>query len=195
VIATHNRSKAGEMLTILSEGLPWLKIQTLADYEGAPEPEETGSTYEENAGIKSEAACLHLNLPCIADDAGIEIDALEGKPGVYSKRFLGESTDFKFKNRKVLEMLKDVSDENRGARYYCAVCLSIPNQSTQTFVATCYGKIALEPSGSGGFGYDPIFYLPELGCTMADLTAAEKHTVSHRGRVLAKVIDYLSALH
>lgn len=193
VIATHNRKKAGEMVQILSERFPKLEIKTLADYPGAPEPEETGDTYPENAAIKSESAARFTGEWCLADDAGLEIDALGGAPGVHSKRFEGEDSSFDHKIGRILEMMKDAPYEERGARFRCFIALTPPNLDGETilFNAICEGRIAESPSGAGGFGYDPIFYLPELGCTMADLTAAQKHEVSHRGKVLREFADFL----
>jgi len=195
VIATHNRKKAGEMVQILSERVPGLRLLTLADFEGAPEPDETGDTYEENARIKSESAARFTGEWCLADDAGLEIDALDGAPGVHSKRFEGAESSFDHKISRVLALLANVSEEGRGARFRCFVALSSPHaESTETFNAICEGRIASERSGNGGFGYDPIFFLPELGCTMADLTAEQKHAISHRGKVLGKVSKRLNEL-
>lgn len=204
VIATHNRKKAGEMMTILSRRLPDIEILTLADFEGAPEPEETGTTYWDNAAIKSASAAEFTGEWCIADDAGLEIDAMDGQPGLLSKRFAGEETPFPEKMAIILERLKDVPVEGRGARFRCCVSITPPAGvdapdaegarrigSSVVFEATCEGRIAFEPSGAGGFGYDPIFFLRELGCTMADLTADQKHQISHRGKVLAAVGEYL----
>lgn len=194
VIATHNRSKAGEMLTILSKSFPSLELRTLADYPGAPEPEETGSTYAENASIKAESGSRFTGEWCLADDAGLEIDALDGAPGLYSKRFGGEGLPFPEKIALVLEKLNGVPEGGRGARFRCCVALSAPGKPIRVLEATCEGRIAEQPSGSGGFGYDPIFFLPQLGCTMADLTAAEKHAVSHRGKVLKAFGDLWATL-
>lgn len=194
VIATHNRKKAGEMTTILSERFPTWEFLTLADYEGAPEPEETADTYEGNAVIKAESACRFTGEWCLADDAGLEIDALPGELGVWSKRFQGEETPFDEKMRVILSRMEGVPESQRGARFNCWVALARPAEEVVAFNAVCEGRIAEAPSGGGGFGYDPIFWLPELGCTMADLSAEEKHRVSHRGKVLAAVGDFLSRL-
>lgn len=195
VIATHNVKKAGEMVTILARRLPGLEIRTLAEYPGAPEPEESGTTYAENATIKAESAARFTHEWSVADDAGLEIDALDGGPGLHSKRFEGEETPFAEKMRRILERLDGVPTETRGARFRCCVAVAAPGVAspTKVFEATCEGRIALAPSGSGGFGYDPIFSLPELGCTMADLTADQKHAISHRGKVLALVGEDLAA--
>lgn len=204
------------MVQILSARFPEIDFKTLADYEGAPEPEETGTTYAENAAIKSESAATFTNEWCLADDAGLEIDALNGAPGLHSKRFEGEETPFPEKMARILELLNDVPEDKRSARFRCCIALSSPakqggstakpgwgrgpgtqdsevSTNTKLFEATCEGRISLSPSGAGGFGYDPIFYLPQLGCTMADLTAEQKHAISHRGKVLRMLAEYLAA--
>ncbi len=194
VIATHNAKKAGEMTTILSRRFPSVEWRTLADYPGAPEPEETGDTYAENAAIKAESACAFTGEWCLADDAGLEIDALQGQPGVHSKRFEGEDTPFPIKMKSILDQMSGLPEAVRGARFRCFVALARPKAPTKIFNAICEGVISSEPSGNGGFGYDPIFFLPELGCTMADLTADQKHGISHRGKVLGEVGDYFAQL-
>ncbi|MDX2066532.1 MAG: RdgB/HAM1 family non-canonical purine NTP pyrophosphatase [Fimbriimonadaceae bacterium] len=192
VIATHNRHKAEEMVTILASRFPKLQLLTLADFSGAPEPEETGSSYAENAAIKAESAARFTGEWCLADDAGLEVAAMGGEPGLYSRRFAGEETPFTEKMRRILDQLADVPTEGRGARFVCWVALARPGSPTELFSATCEGRIADAPSGNGGFGYDPIFWLPALECTMADLTPNQKHAVSHRGKVLAKVGEFLA---
>lgn len=191
VIASHNRKKAGEIVQILSASFPELEIRTLADYDGAPEPEETGTTYAENAAIKAESAAAFTGEWSLADDAGLEVDAMNGDPGLHSKRFAGEDTPFPEKMSIILGRVAGVPESGRGARFRCCIALTEPLGTTTVFEATCEGRIAQEPSGGGGFGYDPIFYLPELGCTMADLSADQKHSISHRGKVLRMLEDYL----
>ena len=192
VIATHNAKKAGEMMTILSAALPDRRLLTLADFPGAPEPDETGPDYESNALIKARSAVAVTGEECIADDAGLEVDALDGAPGVFSKRFGGEDLPFPQKIERMLKMLEEIPDAERTARFRCWVALVSPEGEEHTFEGVCEGRIAREPSGNGGFGYDPIFFLPELGRTMADLSANEKHAVSHRGIVLGEVIAHLN---
>jgi XTP/dITP diphosphohydrolase len=189
VVATHNRKKATEMNTILSARFPDLTLLTLADFDGAPEPDETGTTYAENALIKARSAAAFTQAPSAADDAGLEIDALDGAPGLYSKRFGGEDLPFPEKMALILDRLSGA--ETRRARFRCCVALVVDGREW-VVEATCEGSIAHAPSGSGGFGYDPIF-LPDdaPGRTMADLTAAEKHAISHRGKVLAMLGDLL----
>ncbi|MEI8281082.1 MAG: RdgB/HAM1 family non-canonical purine NTP pyrophosphatase [Armatimonadota bacterium] len=192
IIATHNRKKAGEMLTILSTRFPNIAFLTLADLEGAPEPEETGTTYADNAIIKAQSAFDFCREWCVADDAGLEIDALDGAPGLYSKRFGGEDLPFPEKMAKILSLIEH--EPNRAARFRCCVALIGPNHPPKVFTATCEGLIAENTSGTSGFGYDPIFFLPQLNCTMADLTPDQKHQISHRGKVLRELGDYLAAL-
>lgn len=194
VVATHNAKKGGEMLQILGARFPDLQIFTLNDLPNAPEPDETGSTYAENAIIKAESAAEVTGEWCVADDAGLEIDALQGQPGLYSKRFLGEDLPFIDKMQWILNEMKATPEGKRGARFRVAVALAKTGHRTMIFEATCEGRIAESMSGSGGFGYDPIFFLPELNRTMADLSADEKHQISHRGKVLRAFGDYLEAL-
>lgn len=194
IIATHNTHKAGEMRQILGARFPGLEIRDLTAYPHAPEPDETGTTYAQNAAIKAESALLATGEWCAADDAGLEIDALDGAPGLYSKRFEGAGTDFPTKMAKILSLLDGVPEEGRGARFRCCVALARPGHPTEVFEATCEGRISDAPSGKGGFGYDPVFHLPELRCTMADLTAEQKHVISHRGKVLAMLAERLEML-
>ncbi|MEQ1822288.1 MAG: RdgB/HAM1 family non-canonical purine NTP pyrophosphatase [Fimbriimonadaceae bacterium] len=208
VIATHNIKKGGEMVAILASALTETRILTLQDFPNAGEPEETGTTYQENATIKALSAAEDTGMPCLADDAGLEIDALGGEPGLYSKRFAGELTPFSDKMSIILHRLQGCTD--RKARFRCCIALAshkpLPTPSLTgvdahvnrhgdvyvlTIEATCEGVIAKEPSGNGGFGYDPIFFLPQLNCTMADLTSDQKHAISHRGKVLRALCLYL----
>lgn len=193
VVATHNQKKGQEMREILVARFPDLELLTLDDYPGIEEPEETGTTYAENAVLKAEAAAAATGEACVADDAGLEIDFLNGKPGLQSKRFLGEKTPFEVKIAAILEQMAGVPDEKRSARFRVAVALARPDQPVHSFAAACEGRIALEARGTGGFGYDSIFYLPNLGRTMAELTPEEKHAVSHRGKVLKMLGDYIQA--
>jgi XTP/dITP diphosphohydrolase len=184
VIATGNRKKGVEMATLLRE--TGLEILTLADFPDAPqEVPETGSTYMENAEIKAVSAAQATGRVCIADDAGLEIDALDGQPGLYSKRFLGEETPFPEKMAHILQMLKDIPEERRGCRFYCAVAIATPDAKVYRCTGVCEGRVGYAMRGSYGFGYDPIFLLPELGKHMAELPPEEKHKISHRGKALA----------
>lgn len=194
VIATHNKKKAGEMIQIISARFPNLVLKTLADYPDAPEPVETGDTYEENALIKARSAVQHTGEWSLADDAGLEIDAIPGELGIYSKRFAGEDTTFPEKMAIILERMKGLPEDKRAARFRCDIALVSPRGEEHVIEDTCEGRIAEEPSGAGGFGYDPIFYLPERQCCMANLTAEQKHSISHRGKVLRKLAEYLATL-
>lgn len=192
VVATHNARKGAEMRAILAKKAPGLTVLTLGDFPPAQEPEETGDTYEANAAIKAAAAVAVTGETCVADDAGLEIDALPGELGVYSKRFAGEETPFDEKMRLILARMADVPEERRACRFRVAVALARPGAETQVFTGVCEGRVAREPHGTGGFGYDPIFWHPELGCSMAELTAEQKHDVSHRGIVLRKLAVWLA---
>jgi len=191
VVATHNPAKAREMAEVLRGRAPRLEVVTLAEYPGAPEPEESGTTYEENAEIKVRSAAAYTGEVCVADDAGLEIDALPGELGPLSKRFAGEETSFAEKAAMILERMRGLPPTARGARFVCCVALQAPGEEPRAFRATCEGSIAQDPRGTGGFGYDPIFWLPSLGCTMAELTPAQKHEVSHRGKVLRELAVWL----
>ncbi len=196
VIATHNLHKAGEMATILKSLLPEIELLTLRDFPGCAEPEESGITYAENASIKALAAARVTESWALADDAGLEIEALGGAPGLKSKRFIGADAPFDQKMHRILELLSQVSPDNRKGRFRCSIALADPEQLDRPRLlisAICEGAIASEPCGEGGFGYDPIFYLPELGCTMAQLSPEEKHRVSHRGKVLRALVKTLQS--
>lgn len=196
VVATHNLRKGREMVDLLSAVSDRWQIRTLGEYEDAPEPEETSDTYEGNAKIKAHSAALFTGEWAIADDAGLEIDAMPGQLGVYSKRFAGVESTFEQKIERILSDLKGVPATDRTARFQCAVVVSEPSGEGHLFQATCEGRIVEAPRGANGFGYDPIFEpIKEdgtpLGFTMAELSMAEKHRISHRGKVLAKVIEFL----
>lgn len=193
VIATRNAAKAREMREILQRllGERW-EILDLTDFSPFDEPEESEDTYVGNALIKARAAAKATGELCIADDAGLEIDALGGAPGVHSKRFGGETMSFPQKISHVLALLEDLPPDRRSARFRCAVALVDPQGFEQTFEATCEGVIASEPRGSRGFGYDPIFLYPAAGKTFAEMMPEEKHAVSHRGKVLRLAAEALA---
>lgn len=193
VVASHNRSKSREICQLLEQGLADLEmeIRILADYPNAPMPDETADTYEGNARIKAIACAQFTGEISLADDAGLEIDALGGQPGLFSRRFAGESTPFPVKMAILLEKLKAVPDERRSARFRCAVAIAVPNGEVYTFEDTLEGRIAQAPRGQAGFGYDPIFYLPQLGCTVAELPSEFKNRISHRAKVMRRAIPKL----
>jgi XTP/dITP diphosphohydrolase len=198
VIATFNAKKAVEMATILSNRFPGLEVRTLADFPGAPEPEETGTTYRENAAIKAISAAEFTRKICVADDAGLEIDALGGEPGLFSRRFAGEETPFPEKMAIILDRMKDLADGERTARFRCVVAVARADSAGEILVdefdATCEGRIAREMKGHGGFGYDPIFLPDDATCAMAELSPEEKQAISHRGKVLRLVGDFLAPI-
>ena len=176
VIGTHNAGKIQEFERILR---PIGIGVVCADL---PEVEETGETFAQNAFLKADSACRATGKPAVADDSGLAVDALNGAPGVYSARFAGESTPYPVKLQKLLDSIKDVPSEKRGAKFVCAICCVFPNGDRIEAQAECRGSIAYVPSGNGGFGYDPIFLMGDR--TFAELGAEEKDAVSHRGRAL-----------
>ena len=180
VLASHNKKKMKEMREILSR----LGVELLSQAEAGVdlEPEETGATFEENARIKARAVMEASGLPAIADDSGLVVDALGGAPGVHSARYGGEGLDDTGRWRLLLENME--GQARRTCRFVSVICCAFPDGSEIVSRGKCEGELALAPSGEGGFGYDPIFYLPELGRTMAQLTAEEKNRISHRGNAL-----------
>jgi len=194
LIATTNLKKGGEMAQILRAADLGIEFTSLADFPDAPEVDETGDTFLANAYLKAAAAVDLTGLVSIADDGGLCIDALNGQPGVYSHRFLGYDTPFPEKMRQILEMLKDVPLEQRTCRFQCAVVVAVPDGRRFDCMGICEGHIGYEMRGDHGFGYDPIFVLPETGWHMAELSPEEKHLVSHRGKALAQAVTVLQTL-
>ena len=186
VIATKNAGKAREVAQILA-GLPY-QIVSLADYPDAPDVEETGSTFVDNAIIKATAYARYTGELTLADDSGLEVDALDGAPGVFSSRFAPTDPE---RNSKLLDLMKNIPDEKRTSRFRCAIAIAEPDGSVKTCEGAVEGIIAHEPRGANGFGYDPVFYLPDLGKHMAELTADEKNAISHRGKALQAAKDLL----
>jgi XTP/dITP diphosphohydrolase len=185
IIATKNAGKVKEFQTLFAE--KEVEVKSLLDFENAPDVEETGETFAENAILKAETIANYLNKVVIADDSGLVVDALNGKPGVYSARYAGEHKNDKENIAKVLEELKGVPFEKRTARFHCALAVAIPRQRTVVVEGTCEGYIAEAPTGTNGFGYDPIFYVPEKQKTMAELSKEEKNKISHRANALKKL--------
>jgi len=179
VIATLNRAKGRELHALLGD-LPW-EVSLLADTPGATLPEETGTTYADNALIKARAGMRTTGATAVGDDSGIEVDALEGGPGLYSARWGGHGLDDAGRNALMLERLRGVPAERRTARYRCVIAIVDPDGRFSVVQGTCEGVIAEAPRGTGGFGYDPIFFFPPLGATFGEVAGAVKHQVSHRG--------------
>ena len=186
VIATKNRGKVKDFETLFHP----LGYEVVTMFDVAPnmEIEETGTTFEENAVLKAEALSKALNKMVIADDSGLAIDALDGEPGVYSARYAGDHDD-EANIQKVLANLEGVQE--RTARFVCVIAVATPSQATYTVRGECVGEITTAKKGDNGFGYDPIFYVPTLEKTMAQLTAEQKASVSHRGNALRKLQDKL----
>ena len=156
--------------------------------------EENGSSFEENAVIKAKAVAAHPNAVgavVLADDSGLEIDALNGEPGIYSARYLGEDTSYRVKNQNLIDRLAGVPEERRTARFVCAIAAALPGGEVLTTRGTIEGKIGYEERGANGFGYDPVFYLPDMSRSTAELSPEEKNAVSHRGNALRKMKEKL----
>ena len=188
LVATTNAGKLREIRAILAD-LP-LTITTLADDEVLPEPEETGKTFAANARSKALAYAGATGELTVAEDSGLEIDALDGEPGVRSARFNGESYADKFAT--IARMLDERGAESSTARFVCALALTQPDGVVWETTGVVEGRLQLPARGQGGFGYDPIFYYPEYGRTLADVTDAEKAAVSHRGQAFRRLRAYLA---
>ncbi len=189
IFATGNENKLREIRQI-TENMG-IEIVSMKDAGYYTEVEETGTTFEENAYLKASAIAKKCNLPTLADDSGLEIDYLNKEPGIYSSRFMGEDTPYSVKNAELLRRMEGVPDEKRTARFVCAICLVRPDGSSETVKATMEGRVAYKSAGKNGFGYDPIFFLPERGCTSAELSPEEKNEISHRGKALRMMRDIL----
>ena len=190
LLATTSRGKLREQKEAL-QGLG-LEIVSLEDLRAVGPPDETGATFRENARLKALHYHRALGLPTVAEDAGLVVDALGGIPGVNSARWLGAETPYAVKNARILELLHEVSEADRTARYVSAVALADKGEIVFEHQAACEGRIAFEPRGAGGFGYDPIFCYPPLSKTMAELSPEEKNRVSHRGKAMAALRRHLS---
>ena len=192
LIATGNQHKIHEISLLLAD-IP-VTIKTLVDFPLLCLTPETGDSFHANAAIKAEAASKETGLLTLADDSGLEVDALHGAPGVYSARFAGNGHDDAANNDKLLKLLKGVPEAERSARFRCSIALAEPGKQTVFFDGICEGFIALSLQGNGGFGYDPLLYLPQLGKTVAQLTETEKNSLSHRAKALQKAKVYLREL-
>lgn len=191
VLATNNVGKARELGAMLAQ----LGLEVLAQSAfGVKEVAETGKTFAENAALKARNAATQTGLPALADDSGLEVDALGGAPGLYSARYAGPKASDADNLQKLLAALEGVPESKRGARFRCAIAwLPTPDAEPRTFEAAWEGRILESPRGNNGFGYDPVFYVPEKGCASAELPPAEKNRLSHRGQALAKFIAHLKA--
>lgn len=192
LIATNNKGKAKDFETLF--GPFGFEVQTLNDLDQDIDVEETGVTFEENAILKAETVSKLLGIMVIADDSGLEIDSLHGAPGVYSARYAGEPKNDEANIDKVLSELQGVPEEERTARFRCVLAVAGPSVETVTFSGSCEGMILEERRGTNGFGYDPIFYSPEKGQAMAELSPEEKGQISHRGAALRQLKERLPEL-
>ena len=189
IFATKNPGKRREIREILG---PEYELLSISDLPEIPEIIENGKSFEENALIKVRAIGVQKDAVVLADDSGLCVDAFSGGPGVYSARFLGEDTDYVFKNNYILEKLSGLPDEQRGAHYSCVIAALFPDGTEEVTEARMEGIISREPAGSGGFGYDPIIFLPEYGKTVSEISPEEKNRISHRGLALQKMKEILS---
>ena len=201
VFATANAHKLREISEIMADAGFTAEFRSMQEAGFTGDIEETGRTFEENALCKARTVHAFLrkgdalaDTVVLADDSGLEIDALNGEPGVYSARYLGEDTPHAEKNRDILRRMKDVPEEQRTARFVCAVAAVFPDGREEVLRETFEGRIAYESAGTNGFGYDPIFYLPEYGCTSAEISPEEKNRISHRGKALRLMRDKLREL-
>ena len=182
IFATSNEGKMKEVRSILNDlGMDVLSMKEAGVFADVV---EDGTTFEENAVIKAteiQKVCGHIVL---ADDSGLEIDYLNKEPGIYSARYMGEDTSYKIKNQSLIDRLEGVEDEKRTARFVCAIAAAFPDGTVEVTRGTIEGRIGYEEKGENGFGYDPIFYVPEYGCTTAELSLEQKNEASHRGKAL-----------
>lgn len=191
VLATRNRNKVIELVALLGD--LGIKIRTLDEFPDAPDVVEDGDTCEANAVKKARAIAESTGLPAVADDTGLEVDALGGRPGVYAARYAGEDATYEDNCRKLLRELTGVPREQRTARFLTVAAIALPSDGIRVAQGTLEGVIAEEASGTLGFGYDPVFLIPELGKTLAQLSADQKNTISHRAKAFAKMREMLSA--
>jgi XTP/dITP diphosphohydrolase len=189
IFATGNENKMKEIRMILAD----CGYEILSMKEAGIDVDivEDGKTFEENATIKATAISKLAGCLVLADDSGLEVDAMDKAPGIYSARWQGEDTPYSIKNRKIIDNLKDVPEEKRTARFVCAIAAAFPDGRVVTRRGTIEGLIAHEPAGENGFGYDPIFYVPEFGKTTAELSPEEKNKVSHRGKALEMIREVI----
>ena len=183
VLATHNKGKEREF-KLLFKKLP-IEIKGISEFQKIPEFEEEGNTFEEIAINKAKFVSRILNLPVLADDSGLVVEALKGEPGIFSARYAGRLATDHQNNLKLLKNMK--KEKNRNAAFYCSIAMSKPTGHILTYTGKCSGKILYEPLGTGGFGYDPLFFHPVLRKSFAQLSVEEKSRVSHRGQAMRKI--------
>ena len=189
IFATGNENKMKEIRQILGD----MDVEILSMKQAGISADivEDGTTFEENAVIKAKAIAEMTQEIVLADDSGLEIDYINKEPGIYSARYMGEDTSYHIKNQNLIDRLKDAKEEERTARFVCAIAAAFPGGEVLTTVGTVEGTIAYEEKGENGFGYDPIFYVPEFGCTTAELSEEAKNEISHRGNALRAMKEKL----
>ena len=192
VFATTNEGKVKEIKEIL-EGFP-VEVVSMKEMNITTDVEENGTTFEENSLIKAREISKLTGLPALADDSGLEVDYLNGEPGIYSARYLGRDTDYNYKNNYIIDQLKESEDKERSARFICVISLVLPDGREFVKKGVMEGRIGYEIKGENGFGYDPIFYLPEYGKTSAELSSDEKNKISHRGKALRAMKEVIAEL-
>ena len=185
VLATRNRHKGEELAALLGD--LGITIRTLDEFPDAPDVVEDGDTCEANAIKKARAIAQFTGLPAVADDTGLEVDALGGRPGIYAARYAGEDATYEDNCQKLLREMAGVPREQRTARFLTVAAIALPSDGIRVAQGTLDGAIAEQASGALGFGYDPVFLIPELGKTLAQLSADQKNTISHRGKAFAKM--------
>ena len=190
VLATRNRGKVKEMAGMLASY--GIEVLSLDDFPQVGEIEESGATFVENAIIKAKETMELTSMAALADDSGLEVDYLNGAPGVYSARFAGTPSNDQNNNDKLLTLLANVPTDKRTARFQCVIAIAYPDGQIHTFQGTCEGLIAETPQGTLGFGYDPLFYLPEHNKTFGELDLLLKNKISHRGQALSKALAFLA---
>ncbi len=191
LLATSNRKKIEEFRAMFED--LGMEVLSLADFPGLALPPEDGKTFAENALLKARHAAAAAGIPALADDSGLAADALGGAPGVFSARYAGEGATDEENVQKLLDEMRDVKEEARTARFVCVLAYVEPGGIEKTFTGTLEGRIAERPAGRGGFGYDPVFFIPEKGAAAAELSMEEKNAISHRGRALRKFRDWLAS--
>ena len=189
IFATGNEGKMKEIRMILAD--MDVEVQSMKEAGICADIQEDGTTFEENACIKAKTIAKYTDAIVLADDSGLEIDYLNGEPGIYSARYMGEDTSYRIKNQNLIDRLAGVPDEKRTARFVCAIAAVFPDGTCITTKGVMEGRIGYKESGGNGFGYDPIFILPEYGCTRADLDPDTKNKESHRGKALRAMKEEL----
>ena len=187
VLASHNKGKIQEVTDILAP----FGIEVEPIPEDFPEIEEDGDSFEENAKIKARAVCKAIGLPAVGDDSGLVIDALDGFPGIHSARWAGPNVSAHEKNQLLIEKMLPIPEDERGAQFVCVAACVFPDGRELSVRGQCRGTILSEEHGTGGFGYDPIFYLDEFGCSSAALSREQKNAISHRGKALRAMKELL----